>query len=126
MAQITKEQIFKYLTGFQLVMALLWWFIQTFGVDSEARLILAVALILLAAYLYAVDRSFKKNLRVENIAPDDQMALFKLMKLIEGLRIIAQVNEDRESTEESGVVEGSTGTTEGTSSGDSPDYTSVG
>ena len=126
MAQITKEQIFKYLTGFQLVMALLWWFIQTFGVDTEARLALAIALILLAAYLYAVDRSFKKNLRAENIAPDDQLALFKLMKLIQGLKVIAKINEDRESTEESGVVEGSTGTTEGDPSGNRTDYTSIG
>lgn len=124
MAQITKEQVFKYLTGFQLVMALLWWFIQTFGVDTDKRLALAIALIVLAGFLYVKDRSYKKDIQMHELPPDILMALSKLQKFIEGM-LVAEINEARESTKTSRVVENSTGASEGDPSRDSSDYTPI-
>lgn len=77
-----REQVAKYLTAFQLVIALLWYFIQFFGIDTNEQIVFALALVMLSAFVYRKDKDVKLTLHQIDLTPKEMFQAQQVLALI--------------------------------------------
>ena len=97
MGEAIKDQVAKYLTAFQLVIALLWWFIQVFGVDTYEKTAFALALVMLSAFVYRKDKDVKVTLS-ESLTPKESREVMKVISLLEE-RLLGKSSESKTDLE---------------------------
>ena len=83
MAQAISETAFKYLTAFQLVILIFTLFMQQFGFDEDRHVVIGVAILLVAAFVYKKDKDNKVQLHQNDVTPLDEMTIKKAISIIE-------------------------------------------
>lgn len=83
MAQALQNTVFKYLTAFQLVILIFSVFMQMYGFDEDREVLIGMALIGLAAFVYKKDKDNKVELGNSIVTPIEEMTIKKAISLIE-------------------------------------------
>lgn len=77
-----EHQIFKYLSAFQLMILVFTLFMNLYGFDTDREILMGVAILFVAAFVYKKDKDNKVELHTPDMTSTEELTIRKALSLI--------------------------------------------
>jgi len=100
MTEMVKKTFYQYLTGFQLVMAILFFLLSTYGMpENEWETFVFIIVALVAAFVYGKDKSTAVDLKKIDLTPQQEYQIKSVVEwLLQLLGFAATIEKSTDST----------------------------